>query len=143
MRWATNRLRTPPSRSTEAIAWSAWAGIVDDLENPMAQDGIGTRIPRQPREFIGVTLDTTDELAHAFVTRAPLQRCQCIRTGIDDRDPVTLDCQRYGEPTGPTAEVDDVETCSGIGPRPAGQVRPAGPRRPAPYAPSGDVGRPS
>ena len=117
-------------------------GIVDDLEHAVAQDGISTRLACQPREFVSVTLNTADELAHAFVTGAPFQRRQRVRAGIDDGDPVALDCQRYGEPSGSAAEVDDVETCSGIGTCSAA-APPAAPRRPAPYVPSGDVGRPS
>src|SRR3954449_13601102 len=70
--------------------------------------------------------------------RPPLQRCQRIRTRVDDRHPMPFNSEGYGESTGPTTKIDDVQPSTRINPRPPCQRHPQslthqrGPQTPPP-----------
>ncbi len=100
------------------------SGIIDNLEHTVTEHGIGTRLPGEPWQLGGITLNSVHELADTFITGATLERSQCIRTRVDDRDPVPFHSKRYGEPAGAAAEIDDVQSGTGIDSGPTGQCDP-------------------
>src|SRR4051794_30884390 len=112
--------------------------VVDNLEYAVTQHSIRAGLARQPRQLGRVTLHTADEFAHTFVASPPLQRRQRIRTRVDDRHPMPFNSEGYGESTGPTTEIDDVQPSTRINPRPPCQRHPQslthqrGPQTPPP-----------
>ena len=90
-------------------------GRIDDLEHPMAGDGVDGAGADHLDERVGIAEDTADGAGDADFGCAPLEGGECIGTRVDDDHLVS----EFGDPdreaTGAAAEVDDLERPVGMG----------------------------